>query len=339
MLYVGIDLHRKASQIAVVNGAGELVLSRRVRSCPKDVYPIFGELPGDEPVEAVFEATFGYGWLVDLLTDAGIAAHMAHPLATKAIAAGRVKNDKVDAKMLAQLLRANLLPEAWIAPLEAREGRRLVRTRASLVRMRSRLMSQIHAVLGDFALMPEAKGLFSLKGRQWLSEQQLPQASQQRVAINLGLIDSLGEEIVEVTKSVQQRFGRDPRVRRLLPIPGIGQFTAATLVGEIWDVKRFPSARQLAAWAGLTPSEHSSGEHRRLGHISKQGSRWVRWVLVEAAAMHAVKNARLREFYNRIWRGKQERKGLAQVALAHRLLTLCYYALRDEGGCREFPVG
>jgi transposase len=142
-----------------------------------------------------------------------------------------------------------------------------------------------------------------------------------------------------VSRSTRERFGHDERVRRLLPIPGIGLFTAATLVGEIWDVKRFPSARRLAAWAGLTPGEHSSGEHRHLGHISKQGSRWVRWVLVEAAAMHAAKNARLREFYNRIWRSKQERKGLAQVALAHRLLTLCYYALRDEGGCREFPVG
>ena len=115
MLYVGIDLHRKSSQLAVVNDAGELVRSRRVRSRPEEVWRVFGELPGEESVEAVFEATFGYGWLADLLADAGIRAHMAHPLATKAIAAGRVKNDKVDAAMLAQLLRANLLPEGWIA--------------------------------------------------------------------------------------------------------------------------------------------------------------------------------------------------------------------------------
>ena len=111
MLYVGIDLHRKSSQLAVVNDAGELVRSRRVRSRPEEVWRVFGELPGEESVEAVFEATFGYGWLADLLADAGIRAHMAHPLATKAIAAGQVKNDKVDAAMLAQLLRANLLPE------------------------------------------------------------------------------------------------------------------------------------------------------------------------------------------------------------------------------------
>ena len=351
MLYVGIDLHRKSSQLAVVNNEGELVRSRRVRSRPDEVWRVFGELPRDEPVEAVFEATFGYGWLADLLADAGIPAHMAHPLATKAIASGRVKNDKVDAAMLAQLLRANLLPEGWIAPLEAREARRLVRTRASLVRMRSRLKSQIHAVLADFALRPEAQGpgrgvgpaqapaLFSKEGRRWLSRQELPEASRQRVEINLRVIAGLDGEIQEVSKTMRERFAGDQRVRRLMPIPGIGLFSAATVVGEIWEVKRFPSPRQLASWAGLTPKEHSSGEHHHLGHISKQGSRWVRWVLVEAATIHAMKDYRLRELFNRVRRGKQERAQLAHVAVAHRLLTLCYYALRDEGGCRAFPAG
>jgi transposase len=350
MLYVGIDLHRKRSQLAVVDGAGELVRSRRVRSRPDEVSRVFGELPKDEPVEAAFEATFGYGWLADLLADAGIPAHMAHPLATKAIGAGRVKNDKVDAAMLAQLLRANLLPEAWIAPLEAREARRMVRTRASLVRMRSRLMNQIHMVLADFALRREASAamrslrpaeavtLFSKAGRRWLSEQALPEASRQRVEVNVRVMDGLDSEIKGVSSAIRERFARDERVRRLMPIPGIGLFTAATLVGEIWEVKRFPSPRRLASWAGLTPKEHSSGEHHHLGHISKQGSRWVRWVLVEAAAVHATKDDRLRELFNRVRRGKQERAQLAHVAVAHRLLTLCYYALRDEGGCRAFPA-
>ena len=345
MLYVGIDLHRKSSQLAVVNDAGELVRSRRVRSRPEEVWRVFGELPGEESVEAVFEATFGYGWLADLLADAGIRAHMAHPLATKAIAAGRVKNDKVDAAMLAQLLRANLLPEGWIAPLEAREARRLVRTRASLVRMRSRLKSQIHAVLADFALRPAARvgsaqvpALFSKEGLRWLSQQELPQASRQRVDINLRVIAGLGKEIQGVSKAMRERFACDERVRRLMPIPGIGLFSAATVVGEIWDVRRFLSPRQLASWAGLTPKEHSSGEHHHLGHISKQGSRWVRWVLVEAATVHAMKDIGLRELFNRVRRGKQERAQLAHVAVVHRLLTLCFYALRDEGGCRAFPA-
>jgi transposase len=93
------------------------------------------------------QATYGWGWFASLLADAGIEAHMAHPLATKAIGAGRVKNDAVDAATLAHLLRTNLLPEAWVAPPDVRELRRLVRMRASLVRVRSRLKCQVHAIL------------------------------------------------------------------------------------------------------------------------------------------------------------------------------------------------
>jgi transposase len=138
MVYVGIDVHRKQSHLAALGEDGRVVLSRRVRTCPEEFLRVFGELE-PEPLEVVFESTFGWGWLADLLADAGIPAHMAHPLATKAIAAGRVKNDAVDARTLAHLLRGNLLPEAWMAPPEAREARRLVRMRASLMRVSSRL--------------------------------------------------------------------------------------------------------------------------------------------------------------------------------------------------------
>jgi transposase len=115
MVYVGVDLHRKRSHVVALDPAGEVVLSRRIGNAPVEFWRIFGELE-PEPVVVVFEATYGWSWFADLLADAGIAAHMAHPLATKAIAAARVKNDAVDAKTLAHLLRTNLLAEAWIAP-------------------------------------------------------------------------------------------------------------------------------------------------------------------------------------------------------------------------------
>jgi transposase len=129
MVYVGVDLHRKRSHVVALDPAGAVVLSRRIGNAPVEFWRIFGELE-PQPIEVVFEATYGWSWFADLLADAGIAAHMAHPLATKAISAARVKNDAVDAKTLAHLLRTNLLTEAWIAPPAAREARRLVRTRA-----------------------------------------------------------------------------------------------------------------------------------------------------------------------------------------------------------------
>jgi len=121
MMYLGVDLHRKVSHVVALDGAGATILSRRFEHSRDAFRRVFGELE-PEPISVAFEATYGWGWFADLLADAGIEAHMAHPLATKAIGAGRVKNDAVDAATLAHLLRTNLLPEAWIAQPEVPAG-------------------------------------------------------------------------------------------------------------------------------------------------------------------------------------------------------------------------
>ena len=334
MVYIGVDLHRKQSQLVAMDQEGEVLLTRRVSSTPADVFRVFGELQA-QPMEVAFEATFGWGWFADMLADAGIPAHMAHPLATKAIAASRVKNDSVDARTLAHLLRAGLLPEAWIAPPEVREARRLVRMRAGLVRVRSRLKCQIHAVLGDHGVLSASSDLFGSDGRRQLETLKLPRISKHRVEANLRLIDDLEDEVEIAEGEIKKLFVKDSRIRRLLPIPGIGFTTAATIVAEVWDISRFSSPEQLCSWAGLTPSERSSAGHTRRGHVSKQGSRWLRWILVEAA-IHALRNLQLRQWYLAI----ADRRGemIARVAVARRLCTLAFYALRDPRGCRAFPV-
>ena len=146
----------------------------------------------------------------------------------------------------------------------------------------------------------------------------------------------MGDDLVRRSQGVRQEGAREQhRGRRLLPIPGIGPTTAAIILAEIGDVDRFPDARHLCAWAGLTVTERSSAEHTRRGHISKQGSRWLRWIMVEAATS-ALANRELGLFFTRI--EKKRGTKIARVALAHRLLTLVYYALRDECGCRAFPA-
>lgn len=336
MVYIGVDLHRKTTQVAAVNEQGELLVNRKVATSGPDILRVFGEVSSQTaPASVAFEATFGWGWFADLLRDVGVGVHMAHPLATKAIAHARVKNDAVDAKTLAQLLRMDMLPEAWAAPLEVREARRLVRMRTSLVRMRSRLRAQVHAVLAEHGVDVQVADVFGRQGRQWLDELELPALSQGRLDACLRLIDDLGKEIEIADTEMLALFETDPRTQRLLPIPGIGPTIAAVILAEVWDVHRFPSPEHLCAWAGLTPTERSSADHTRMGHISKQGSRWLRWVMVEAA-VRALSNPQLGAFYIPI----EKRRGskIARVALARRLLTLAYYALRDEGGCRAFPV-
>jgi transposase len=335
MMYLGVDLHRKVSHVVALDEAGEVRLSRRIPSDPAEFGRIFGELEA-EPLSVAFEATYGWGWFADLLTDAGLSAHMAHPLATRAISEARVKNDAVDARTLAHLLRADLLPEAWIAPPEVREARRLVRMRGSLVRIRSRLKCQVLAVCADHGVAVPATDPFGVRGRRRLAELSLPTISADRLAAHLRLIDALGVEIGAADREIARRFGSDPRIGRLDPIPGIGLLTAATIVTEIGEISRFPDPEHLCSWAGITPSERSSADHVRRGHITKQGSRWLRWVLVEAAARGAS-DPGLRSFVEPI-AARRGRK-IARVALARRILTLCFYALRDPAGCRAYPVG
>jgi transposase len=165
--------------------------------------------------------------------------------------------------------------------------------------MRSRLQSQAHALLADLGIIPELTTLFGPAGRQWLAELDLPAAARGRLDAGLRLIDAITIEVGHADTDLRARFARDPRVRRLLPIPGIGLVTAATVVAEVWEIGRFPSPERLCSWAGLTPGERTSDAHTRRGHITKQGSRWLRWTLVEAATS-AVRDPQLGRFAQQI---------------------------------------
>jgi transposase len=210
-----------------------------------------------------------------------------------------------------------------------------VRARASFQRIGSRLRCQVHALLADHGVHPPLQRLFGPAGRRFLASLVLPAVTRGRIDAALRLIDAGAAEVTALDRELRSVFATDARLAQLLPIPGVGFITAATVLAEVGEIGRFRSADQLCSWAGLTPSERSSDEHTRRGHISKQGSRWLRWIMVEAAAS-GVRNAQLRRLYERI----AHRRGtkIARVALARRLLTLSFYALRDNDGCRAFPV-
>jgi transposase len=175
-VYVGIDVHRKRSQVAVVAGDGKVQLNRNVVNGTEPILKLIGDLLAGTPV--AFEAAYGWGWLVELLEDYGFDPHLVHPLRCKAIASAGLKNDKVDAAVLAQLLRADLLPEAWIAPPVVRQLRALLRHRASLVRLGTRLRNRIHAVVADVGY-DRPGSCWTGPGRGWLAELPLPVVSRE----------------------------------------------------------------------------------------------------------------------------------------------------------------
>jgi len=155
--WIGIDVHRRRSQIAIIDEHGELTLSRRIVNDPGT----FKELLGDPDARHVaLKATYGWEWLADLLEEAGYDVHPAHPLRTRAIAAARVTTDAVDAPTLAHLLRTGLLPEAYIAPAELRDLRELLRHRAVLTRMRTAVKNRVHAQLARHGIRHAHTDLF-----------------------------------------------------------------------------------------------------------------------------------------------------------------------------------
>ena len=200
-VYVGIDVHRKRSQVAVVSEDGTVELNKNVVNGSEPMLRLIGDLPSGTPV--AFEAAFGWGWLVQLLEDYGFEPHMVHPLRCKAIASARLKNNKVDAAILAQLLRADLLPEAWIAPPQVRQLRALLRHRASLVRVGTQQRNRIHAVAADHGYDRSAS-YWTGPGRGWLAELDLPPASREIVTDCLVVIDGLAPVIDRIDGELHQ---------------------------------------------------------------------------------------------------------------------------------------
>jgi transposase len=322
-VYVGIDVHRKRSQVAVIDQSGEVLANRNVPNGVEPILKVIGGLPPGTP--AAFEAAFGTGWLVELLKDYGFDPHLVHPLRCKAIASARLKNDKVDAAILGQLLRADLLPEAWIAPPEVRQLRALLRHRAQLVRLRTLLRNRIHAVLADYG-HDRPSGCWSGPGRAWMASLQLPAVSREVVDDDLALIDALETVIDRLDWEIHQRARSDPRVKVLTQLPGVGPFTALVILAEVGDISRFGSARKLASWAGLTPTVRGSDRVAHYGHISKQGSVWLRWVLCEAAQT-AKRSPQFAAGYQAI--ATRRGKKIATTAVARKLLTRAWHLLTD----------
>src|SRR5438046_8227115 len=201
-VYVGIDVHRKRSQVAVVGQSGEVLTRRNAPNGAEPILKVIGGLPPGTP--AAFEAAFGISWLVELLEDYGFDPHLVHPSRCKAIASARLKNDKVDAAILAQLLRADLLPEAWIAPPPVRQLRALLRHRAQLVRLRTLLRNRIHAVLADHGHGRPA-GCWSGPGRAWLASLELRAVSREVIGDDLALIDAPQQPLDRLDWAVHQR--------------------------------------------------------------------------------------------------------------------------------------
>jgi transposase len=249
--YVGIDLHRRRSVLVRMTPSGEVLEIVRVDNDPVALSLELAKA-GPDP-EVVLEATYGWYWAADLLQACGARVHLAHPLGVKMFGYQRVKTDARDSTNLAELLRMDRLPEAWLAPPQVRELRELVRYRAKLVALRSGLKAQVHAVLAKQGVRVPMSDLFGVASARLLDQLQLGRAYGLRVASLRSLIGVYDQEITTLQREVAAALAGDVGYLALQAIPGVGPVLAAVFVAEIGDIHRFAGAPQLCSWAGLTP--------------------------------------------------------------------------------------
>lgn len=326
MLHVGLGLSRRRLDVCVLDDAGGL---RAVREAPPDAdglrllaASVEGEMRG------VIESMTGARFVHDVLEDCGWVVEVADAQRVKALAPLTAKTDRMDARVLADLSRRDLIPAVWLPPPGVRAMRELARFRLHLVKHRTGLKNRIHATLISFGQSVPTSDLFGLTGRELLARLPLPDMWQRTVAATLEVIEHLDEQIDRCDRTLREAATGHPDVALLQTAPGVGPVLGYTIAGEIGDISRFPTPKQLVGYTGLTPRVHQSGDTDRRGPLSKHGPRWLRWAYIEAA-VHAYHHPAYHARYTRIVRrlGRQRGPNVARVDCARRLATATWWML------------
>ena len=279
--------------------------------------------------QVALEATGNSDAIVAIVAPHVARVVVSNPFKTRAIAEAKVKTDKVDARILAQLLAADFLPSVWLPDERTRMLRRVCTRRAHLVRQRTRLKNQVQAILHrNLAPRPPVTDLFGTRGRAWLTRQDLPADEHETITTLLRQLDFHGNELAAVDKELAGHALADAVVRRLMTIPGIDAIVALSIVAAVGDFGRFPSPDKLVAYVGLNPRvRQSGGLPAAHGRITKAGRAHARGMLVEAAWVASRAPGPLRAFFQRV----RNRRGtqIAIVATARKMTTLCWHLIHN----------
>jgi transposase len=324
MQYVGFDAHKKYTFYTQMDATGQIRRQGKLANNCDALTAFFAEI--EEPARVVIEATMNWYHLYDLLESLEIPVTLAHPLRTRAIAEAKVKTDKIDSTILAHLLRTDLVPAAYIPPREIRDLRELLRYRAALTKLQTMVKNRVHSVLLKHGYQCPYTDVFGKTGRTWLGSLELRPVYQQAVEGLLAVLETLHTQIAAASRTVDQHAKATPIVQQLCTLPGVGHYTALLILAEIGEIARFPDPKHLVSYAGLAPTVHATGGRVYTGHISKKGSRWLRWILIEAAIHAGGQPGRFQHLFERV----AQRKGrkLARVVVARELLTTIYWILQ-----------
>jgi len=334
MNYAGIDYHKRYSHVTAINEEGKVICSKRLENKPETFQTFFKGLEG--PSEVVLEASRTWGVMYDLLEaiDEVESVQLAHSQKVRAIAEAKIKTDKIDAGILAQLLRADLIPAAYIPGKQTRSYKEMIRQRVFLVRMRTRLKNRIHVLLDRLHIpLPSVTDIFGKRGTDYLRKLNLPGVDGEILREDLDLLEVFNRLIKEAEREIGSLMGEDPRVKLLRTVPGLGPILAAVVALEIDRVERFSLPSKLASYAGLVPSTYASGGRIFHGKLVPMTNKWLRWALVEAAWGSLRTSPYCRSYFESHKRHKGPHT--AAIALARRLIEIVWHVLMENRNYEE----
>jgi transposase len=338
-LYTGIDYHKKFSVACTMDEQGNLVREGRIAgNTPEGFEAYFKGLPA--PSEVVIEACWNWGVLYDLLeqTPGVIAVVLSHPAKNRIIADAQIKNDRVDARALATLLRGNFVARVHVPAKEVRLKKNTLRQRLWLARMRTRMRNRIHSVIDRYPRLPRpaVKDIFSKKGLAWLKRTELPASERTLLDEDLELHTTVEAQIKALEKQIQADNAANPTATRLLTLPGVGVILAPVIAMEIDTIGRFNSPEKLCAYAGLVPTTHGSAGKVSHGSMLPFSNRWLKWAFIEAAWVAINFSDYFGAFY-RTQRQRGKKPNVAICITARRMAIIAWKMLTQERDYTEAP--
>ena len=325
-MYLGIDLHKKSSVWVMMDEKRDVVWHDTFASHPLDINAGIAKIPVPlADVKVAIEPVCGWRWVTKQLEEAGLEVHIAHPMKVRLIAESKQKTDFNDARMLADILRAGMLPESYRVADEIYELRVVLRERYFLVKERTAVKNRLHGIVTTEGLhLVEGRNPLQKRGKKWIKE-----GSNETMKELLEVIAELDVHIDFLAKKIGELAKEIPEAKLLMTMPGIGSITALTVVAEVGDFSRFSSPKKLASFAGIVPKQRSSGEKVRLGSITHQGSKYLRTTMVEAAMrIRADYAPELFRFVSDLTPSCGAKR--ARVALARKMLTIMWTMVQNK---------
>jgi transposase len=328
MLHVGLDLSRHRLDVRVLEPGGATVAELAVAPTGPELRQLAARFGLEGPVRGVIESMNGARFVHDTLELAGWDVEIADAVKVKGLAPLACKTDRIDAWVLAELSRRDLVPAIWLPDPEVRAHRERARFRLHLVHHRVELKNRIHSALIAFGHDCPTSDLFGVTGRQRLAELAFPEPWASDIAACLALIDHLNDQIDGIERDLRREGATHPYVPLLMTVPGISWILAYTIAAEIGDITRFESPKKLTGYSGLCPRVYQSGNQDRRGKLVKNGPKHLRWALVEAA-VHAARHPAYIDHYQRtkLRLGRQRGSKVARIEIARKLTEAIWHML------------